>query len=283
MVPRSARLGQPPPAGHWPAPGGDFGGIESIYMAGYVARARGSSLALLVLMTGLVAWPSRATAVTPDYRIGPGDVLAISVWGQNDLDQVVAVRPDGKILLAVVSETEAGGLTVAELASRLTAMYRYTVRSVQVTVSVKEIRSRPVFFVGSVVKPGPIQLTEDLTLLQALSAVGGPTSSADLESAFVLRGALRIPVNLLAMLQQGDLAQNLQLQPRDTVVVPDRRLVGGPGVCTGQENELVWAITPNASPRPMPVVRSDAPEKEIVRINVEGIVRLNCRSPSRLF
>ena len=184
-------------------------------------RAWRRILALLVLVGGLVAWTSMAIAGPLDYRIGTDDVLGISVWNHKDLDQVVSVRPDGKVSLPLVGETEAGGLTVAELASRLTTLYRRTVPGAQVTVSVREIRSRPVFFLGGVVRPGPMQHTEELTILQALLALGGPLPTADLESAFVVRGMTRIPVNI-QKLREGDPAQNLRLQPGDTVVVPTR-------------------------------------------------------------
>ena len=298
-------------------------------------RAWRPFLALLVLVGGLVAWTPMATAGPLDYRIGTDDVLAISVWSQKDLDQVVSVRPDGKISLPLVGATEAGGLTVAELASRLTTLYRRTVPGAQVTVSVREIRSRPVFFLGAVVRPGPIQLTEELTILQALQAVEGLVPSADLESAFVLRGITRIPVNI-QKLREGDPAQNLRLQPGDTVVVPTRLVcpsvdcvwvsgaVNAPGpvnytndltimaaieaaggftpnasrrviisrrhrpedalllpIALRRDKEGFWAITPNLLPRPVPTVRSDAPEKEAVRINfgVDLRVNLNANVP----
>ena len=221
----------------------------------------------------------------PDYRIGPDDVLAISVWDHKDLDQVVAVRPDGKISLPLVGETEAGGLTVSELAARLTTAYSQTVRSAQVTVSVREIRSRPVFFLGGVVRPGPMQLTQDLTILQALSLAGGPVATADLESAFVLRGDGRIPVNLLALLQKGDPTENLKLQPGDTIVVPNADAVyvqgevktPGPvkyvkALTITQAIAAAGGFTPLASSRRVTVSRTDGGKREVLRINVGDIM-----------
>jgi polysaccharide export outer membrane protein len=239
----------------------------------------------MVLAASLAVWLPAASAAGPDYRIGTDDILAISVWDQKDLDQVVAVRPDGKISLPLVGELEAGGLTVAELASRLTAQYARTVRGAQVTVSVREIRSRPVFFPGNVVRPGTIQLTQDLTVLQALSSVGGPNPTADLESAFVQRGQTRIPVNLLNMLQKGDMSQNLKLQPGDTVVLPnaDGVYVQGEVKAPGQVKytkglTVMTAIaaaggfTPLGSPRRVTVVRGEGAKKEVLRVNVNDIM-----------
>jgi polysaccharide biosynthesis/export protein len=248
-------------------------------------KAWRSLTAVMVFVTSIAPWLPAVAAVGPDYRIGTDDVLAISVWDQKDLDQVVSVRPDGKISLPLVGEVEAGGLTVAELASRLTTQYGRTVRGAQVTVSVREIRSRPVFFLGGVVRPGPMQLTQELTVLQALSSVGGPLPTADLESAFVLRGQKRIPVNLQNMLQKGDLAQNLTLQPGDTVVVPtaDAVYVQGevktPGpVKYAKGLTVVTAIaaaggfTQLASSRRVTVVRGEGAQKEVLRVNVNDIM-----------
>jgi polysaccharide export outer membrane protein len=239
---------------------------------------------LLVFLTGMALWLPGATAES-DYRIGPDDVLIVTVWDQKELEQVVTVRPDGKISLPLVGDTEAAGLTVAELSSRLSTLYGRTVRGAQVTVSVKEIRSRPVYFLGGIVKPGPMQLTQELTVLQALASVGGPTAGADLESAFILRGGTRIPVNLQDMLQRGNMTQNLRLQPGDTVVVPSAGAVYVQGevktpgqVKYARDMTIMMAIagaggfTQLASPRRVTVMRGDGAKKENLRVNVNDIM-----------
>ena len=180
----------------------------------------GIALLLVCLTTSSVSAQSGPGA----YRIGADDVLVVSVWDQKDLDQVVFVRPDGKISLALVGEVDAGGLTVAELAARLTKLYSQTVKAAQVTVSVREIKSRPIYFMGAVQRPATVQLTQDLTVVQALAAAG-LLPTADPESVFVIRGKDRIPVNVTNVLQKGDLSQNVQLQPRDTIVVPNAEYV----------------------------------------------------------
>jgi polysaccharide biosynthesis/export protein len=238
----------------------------------------------LVLVAVMLVWLPTALAQSSDYRIGPDDVLVITVWDQKDLDQTVQVRPDGKISLPLVGEMDAGGLTVAELSSRLTTLYSRTVKGAQVTVSVKEIRSRPVFFIGGVAKPGPLQLTQDLTLLQALSSVGGPLPTADLESAFVLRAGNRIPINIQDMMR-GNMAQNLKLQPGDTVVLPNAATVYVQGeVKTPGQVKFVkdltvmtaiaaaGGFTPMASPRRVTVTRGEGSKKETLRVNVNDIM-----------
>lgn len=249
-------------------------------------RLRGRRLSMLLaslLLLGVGAGP--AVSVAGSYRIGTDDVLAISVWDQRDLDQVVFVRPDGKISLALVGEVEAVGRTVAELAEQLTELYRRTIRGALVTVTVREIRSRPVFFVGGVARPGPIQLTQDLTLLQAISAAGGLLPAADLESIYVIRGSTRIPVDLARMLQRGDVTQNLLLQPGDTIVVPLAESVfvqgevrtPGPVKYTRDLTVLkaiaaAGGFTPMAAPRRISVVRGEGLKKETFRVNANEIM-----------
>jgi polysaccharide export outer membrane protein len=161
-----------------------------------------------------------ARAQAADYRIGPGDVLSIMVWDNKDLDQKVFVRPDGKISLSLLGEIAAGGLTVAELAAMLTDMYGKTVKGAQVVVDVTDIRSRAVYFVGEVTRPGQLQLTQDLTLLQAIALVGGLTQGVDLAAATVLRGNQVIPVDFVKLVRKGDANENIRLQPGDTIFVP---------------------------------------------------------------
>jgi polysaccharide export outer membrane protein len=108
-------------------------------------------IAIRLLAVTVLLFATPATAQQPAaYRIGPDDALAISVWDNKDTDVLVSVRPDGKISLPLVGEVQAGGLTVAELINNLNEQYGRSIRGAQVTVIVKEIRSRPVFFVGGV-------------------------------------------------------------------------------------------------------------------------------------
>lgn len=242
-----------------------------------------TSLVVLVAMLGV--WVAPVPAAGPEYKIGVDDVLAISVWDQKDLDQVVVVRPDGKISLPLVGEVEAAGTTAADLAARLTAAYSRTVRAAQVNVTVREIKSRTVYFLGGVVRQGPLQLTQELTVLQGLAAVGGPVPTADLESAFIMRGESRIPVNLLAIYQRGDVKQNVKLQPGDTIVVPnaDAVYVQGEVKTPGQVKyakglTVVTAIaaaggfTPLASTTRVRILRNDGTKKETFRANIDDIM-----------
>ena len=127
------------------------------------------ALWLSALMIAVLASVPALAQVPPpqqpdrDYIIGPEDLLEIQVWGNKDLNQMVFVRPDGRTSLPLVGEIGVAGKTVQQLQDHLTNVYEKTVKGAVVTVIVKEIRSRPVYFVGGFGKPGVMQLTRELT------------------------------------------------------------------------------------------------------------------------
>lgn len=241
---------------------------------------------IATVFVGVLSFPAWAGQHgQEDFRIGPSDVLAISVWDNKDLDHVVFVRPDGKISLPLLGEVEAGGLTVAELAAKLAEMYSKTVKGAQVTVDVRDIRSRPVFFVGGVGRPGPLQLTQDLTLLQAISLAGGLAPGADMEGASVLREDKAIPVDFVKLIQKGDVSQNIKLQPGDTIVVPVAEVVyvqgevRSPGLLKlTKDLTMVKAIaqtggfTPLAAPKRVTLIRENGGKRENILVNIKEMM-----------
>jgi polysaccharide export outer membrane protein len=221
-----------------------------------------------------------------DYIIGPEDVLDIQVWGSSDLNQSVFVRPDGRLSLPLVGEIMVAGKTVQQLQDHLLTVYEKTVKGAVVTVIVKEIRSRPVYFVGGFSKPGVIQLAGDLTLLQAISLVGGVLPEADGEKGFLLRRERKIPIDFNRLAQRGDLGQNPKLEPGDSVVVPlaDAVYVNGevkkPGpVKYAGDLTLLKALTqaggltPLAAGGRVDIIRGTAEKRDRIRVDVDRIMR----------
>jgi len=233
--------------------------------------------------------PTQAPAPAPDqkdYIVGPEDVLEVQVWDNKDLNQSVFVRPDGKTSLPLVGEIQAAGKTVQELQDYLSAVYSKTVKGAAVTVIVRDIKSRPVYFVGGFGKPGPIQLMRDLSLLQAISIVGGVAPTADAEKSFVLRKDKLIPVDFTKLVQKGDLTQNIKLEPGDTVVAPLADLVYLQGEVRSvgaikyvQDLTLVRAITqgggltPMASGSRVDILRGKGEKRERIRVDVDKMLR----------
>ena len=116
-----------------------------------------SSLLVVVMLAAPIATAqtqpvqTRPVPLDKDYVIGPEDVLDIQVWGSKDLNQTVFVRPDGRLSVPVMGEIAAGGKTVQQLQDHLSAVYAKMVKGAVVTVIVKEIRSRPVYFLGKLI------------------------------------------------------------------------------------------------------------------------------------
>jgi len=167
---------------------------------------------------------SPVAANDPDYKIGPQDVLTITVWKEPDVSREVPVRPDGKISLPLLNDVDAAGLTPMQLASSLTESLKKFISSPQVTVIVKEINSRRVYVIGEVVRAGTFPLLPKMTVLQIVSSCGGFTQFANPKKIYVLRTKdgkqTKIPFNYKEVVSGKNPEQNIELQPGDTVVVP---------------------------------------------------------------
>ncbi len=189
----------------------------------------------LVLLGLLVVWPSgdlSAQQREREYRIGPKDVLKVTVWGHEDLTRIIVVSAEGTFAFPLIGDVPAAGSTPTQLETRLKELLGkdYLVDP-QVAVSIQEYRSQRVFVLGEVLKPGTYPLSGDVSLLDILSQAGGAAKTAGNE-AVIVRGpkseAPRLPgsagsttlkVNLKKLLE-GDLAENVMVQDGDTVHIP---------------------------------------------------------------
>jgi len=187
------------------------------------------SLMLSIFLFGVIpriSWSSSDTAETSKtespYRIGPEDVLHISVWGNEELTRDATVRPDGKISLPLLQDIQAEGLTAAELSEVIHQKLMGYVKDPDVAVIVTEINAPKVFVIGNVTRPGEYPLRSDMSVLQALSLAGGFTPFASPKKITVLRnkgGEREIrKVNYYDMIDNGE--GNYMLKPGDTIVVP---------------------------------------------------------------
>jgi polysaccharide export outer membrane protein len=149
-----------------------------------------------------------------------------------------------------------------------------------------------VYFVGAFLKPGVMQLTRELTLLQAISVIGGVIPNADSEKGFLLRGDKRIPIDFNRLMQRGDLSQNPKLEPGDSVVLPlaDAVYVSGevklPGAVkyTGDLTILkaltqVGGVTPLAAGGRVDILRGNAEKKERIRVDIDKMMRSPDENP----
>jgi polysaccharide export outer membrane protein len=154
-----------------------------------------------------------------DYTIGPEDVLRIAVYGHPDLTQTVAVQADGAFPFPLLGRVEASDLAPPALERKLAEMLaKGFIREPQVAVTVQQYRSKIVFVVGEVFRPGPYPLVGTRRLVEVLAKAGPMTGNAGTE-VVVVRPAEVIRVDLRDI-QAGDLGKNVALLPRDTIFVP---------------------------------------------------------------
>ena len=165
-----------------------------------------------------------ATAIRPDYIIGPDDVLTIVFWRDKDMSGDVVVRPDGKISVPLLREIEAAGSTPEQLRARLVEAATKYLEEPDATVVVKEIHSRNVFITGNVAKPGTYPLTTGMKVLQCIALAGGVLEYADTKNIVVIRNEIGRQqyhkFNYNDVIRQKRTEQNLELKPGDTIVVP---------------------------------------------------------------
>lgn len=164
-----------------------------------------------------------ASQVEPAYLIGPEDTLFISVWKEPDLTESLPVRADGMISLPLLNDVKAAGLTPMELSSAITEKLKKYVSDPRVTVVVTQMNSKRVYVTGEVLHSGAMNLTPDMTVLQALASAGF-SQFANTKGIYVLRhenGVERkFPVNYRKLVKGQNDAQNILLKPGDTIVVP---------------------------------------------------------------
>jgi len=166
-----------------------------------------------------------------EYEIGPEDRLEIRVWDQEDLTREVYVSREGVFSYPLIGTVQAGGLSVEQLEKEITdRLSRKYIVNPQVSVTVKEFKSKKVMVLGEVGVPGTYPLTGKTTLMEILTKTGGPTTNAGIEIT-VMRprktpnapGSQErsandevIKINLKRLLE-GDTSQNIYLEPNDTV------------------------------------------------------------------
>ena len=165
-----------------------------------------------------------APALPRDYTIGADDRLAITFWGDKELDSEVVVRPDGRISLPLLNDVDAAGLTPDELRERLVAVAKQFVTEPAPTVVVKEIHSRRVFITGNVEKPGPYALNGPMTVLQLIATAGGLREFVSGKNIVIVRNDAgrqsRLSFDYQRVVKGRDIRQNIELRPGDTIIVP---------------------------------------------------------------
>lgn len=167
---------------------------------------------------------SGAMSQPPDYRIGPGDILEISVWKDQDLSRSVVVLPDGRIDFPLVGHFVAMGRTTNELQTEMEAKLKRYIPEPILTVIVQQANSMRIYVIGKVNRPGHFQLSGNLNVMQALAMAGGLNTFAKANDIQIYReeGAhtMVYPFAYEKVSGGKQMEQNIVLQRGDVIVVP---------------------------------------------------------------
>jgi len=250
----------------------------------------------LVLITALSIFPLAAQEkFTQEYRVGPKDLLEISVFGADELSRTVRVSEDGKVSLPLLGEVLVDGLTKSELEKKLAGLLgeKY-VQNPQVTVFIREYQSKRVSVLGAVEKPGPYQLLGRQTLMQIVSEAGGLTRDAGNDIIIIRQlpdgtsTSLRISIDELFL--KGDAKLNVPLEAGDIVNIPVDKIVAvyvfgqvkNPGALQVKKSALptllqaiaqAGGFTDRASRGGVIIKRKDATGKEKeIKVNARSIL-----------
>jgi len=159
-----------------------------------------------------------------EYLVGPGDVLSIDVYDNDDLATKVRVSTAGTIVMPLIGQVKVQNMTVDAITDKITRLLAdgYLVRP-QVNVFVEEFRSKKAVVLGNVRNPGLVELSGPTNFLELVSKAGGMDKDAG-DTATVQHkdgkgGAAVSVIDLRALIDKGDLSQNMQIQDGDTVFV----------------------------------------------------------------
>ncbi|HWA50360.1 MAG TPA: polysaccharide biosynthesis/export family protein [Dongiaceae bacterium] len=189
---------------------------------------------LLALAAAAMIGTPAANAQDAGYRINGGDLLHISVYGEQNLNQDVAVQPDGGISFPLVGNIDARGMTLKELQTKIADSLRQSeyfpnLTDNEVTVSMLKASGNSVSVVGQVKTPGTFVFDTQLDVMQALSLAGGLTPFASKSKIKILRrddAGKQVAILFdYSEIEDGEqLEKNILLRGGDVVVVPQASL-----------------------------------------------------------
>jgi len=155
-----------------------------------------------------------AQATVHEYRLGPGDRLRISVYGEAELTGEFVVSTTGVISYPLIGDQPAQGKTVAEFTESLrTALTRYVLRP---NMSIEVLNYRPFFILGEVQEPGTYPYSGGLNVMNAVATAGGFSYRADTRRVFI-KHADEVAEREYAV------TSTTPVLPGDTIRIPERR------------------------------------------------------------
>lgn len=232
----------------------------------------------------------------PDYKVGPGDILSIIVWDHPELttpagqyrsaeQSGTVVNEDGSIYFPYVGTLNVSGKTTRQIREVLTQRLAKYIEKVQLDVRMASFRSKRVYVVGEVQKPGQMEITDiPMTVLEAVNRAGGFSQEADHSRVLLTRRGSTYRIDIQAMYENGATEQNTLLENGDILNVQDRSFnkifvigeVVKPGsyVMTKKRSTLAEALADagyvsqdRANPKWIYVMRADGDSPELFHLD----------------
>lgn len=256
------------------------------------------------------------SSVSPDYEIGPEDVLKITVFQVKDLDETVRVSNDGTIAVPLLGRVLAAGLTPDQLRKELEQAYgKNYLQHPQVSVFVKQFKAQPISVIGAVEKPGLYQITGPRSLIEALSLAGGlatRNSTPPGKTIYVTRqggfGDLhpvpgmkliapnKVAINIKDLLYTQDTNLNIPIRPHDIIAVSKASViyVAGRGVrkpggflledrdevTVIQAMAMAEGLTPDAAKNRARIIHTKADGTRVeIPVNIQAILKQKAPDP----
>jgi len=217
--------------------------------------------------------------VGPDYILGAGDRIFLTVWGSFDAQLDLTVNRSGELILPKVGPVKVGGVPFGKLHSLINGSLAKVYKDFHINVTMGKLRLMKVFVVGEVNSPGNYSISSLSTVINALAAAGGPTKNGSLRSIQINRdGKVVANADLYDFFTKGDKSCDIRLQPGDTIFVPTIGPVAGiagnvrrPGIYELKDEKtlkeliaLAGGVTSSGYLHRLQVSRIEAHDKKIV-------------------
>ncbi|HSU54337.1 MAG TPA: SLBB domain-containing protein, partial [Candidatus Dormibacteraeota bacterium] len=188
--------------------------------------------------TNAVTTPRAFSIVSPAQRaawqqhltLGPGDVINLGLFGQPEVTQnEVSIPPDGMLNYLEATNVLATGLTIDELRARMDKQLGEFRRAPRTLITPVSFRSKRYYVLGKVMTKGVYVLDRPITVLEAIARAHGLENGlvdrniielADFQRSFLARGGKRFPLDFEKLFEQGDLSQNIPIEPGDYLYFP---------------------------------------------------------------
>ncbi|MBN2241516.1 MAG: polysaccharide biosynthesis/export family protein [Acidobacteria bacterium] len=166
----------------------------------------------------------------PDYRFVPGDTVEVKFFYNPDMNEAVRIRPDGKIALSLIGDVDLNGKSVAAASRLIEELYAPHLKTPQVTIQIRNYAAQKVYVGGEVLRPGVVDLSYELTLLNALMEAGGVKNTGSNKEVLLIR---KTPENTPQLMtipfreKDGSFteqAMTLLLRPYDVVILPESKI-----------------------------------------------------------